>query len=306
MPRLHGLIAATFTPLHDDGRLRLELVPEVVDRLLARGLKGLYVCGSTGEGPLLTGEERRAVAEAYVNAADGRLPVVVQVGHTSVAEARALAAHAQAVGADAVSSTPPTYFKPTDLADVVASMAEVAAGAPELPFFYYHIPPITGVVVDVADLLTAAAPRVPNLAGVKFSSPMVHEFAVVDLSRFDVLFGVDEMLAAGLLAGAHGAVGSTYNLIPESYLAVMDALERGDVAGARALQRAVTLLVRRVVRVRPIPFLKAAMAFTGLPLGPTRLPLRSPDAAEFAALRRDLEAEGWLAAFEGTALRVAA
>ena len=306
MPRFHGLIAATFTPLHDDGRLRLELVPEVVDRLLARGVAGLYVCGSTGEGPLLTGEERRAVAEAYVRAAGGRLPVVVQVGHTSVAEARELAAHAQAAGADAVSATPPTYFKPGSIDDVVVSMAEVAAGAPELPFFYYHIPPITGVTVDVADLLTAAAPRVPNLAGVKFSSPLVHEFAVVDLTRFDVLFGVDEMLAAGLLAGAHGAVGSTYNLIPESYLTIMAALERGDVAAARALQRAVTLLVRRLVRTRPIPFLKAAMAFTGLPVGPTRLPLRSPDAAELAALRSDLEAEGWLAAFEGTALRVEA
>jgi len=302
MPRLHGLIAATFTPLHDDGRLRLELVPEVVDRLLARGVAGLYVCGSTGEGPLLTGAERRAVAEAHVRAAAGRLPVVVQVGHTSVAEARELAAHAQAVGADAVSATPPTYFKPGTLDDVVASMAEVAAGAPALPFFYYHIPPITGVLVDVAALLEAGAERVPNLAGVKFSSSLVHEFAPVDLGRFDVLFGVDEMLVSGLVAGAHGAVGSTFNLFPETYLAAMAALERGDVAAARAHQRAAALLVRRLVRERPIPFLKAAMAFGGLPLGPTRLPLRSPDAGELAALRADLEAQGWLAAFEGAAL----
>jgi len=302
MPRLEGLIAATFTPMHDDGRLRLELVPEIVDRLLARGVAGLYVCGSTGEGPLLTGAERRAVAEAYVRAANGRLPVVVQVGHTSVAEARELAAHAQAAGADAVSSTPPTYFKPATLEDVVASMAEVAAGAPELPFFYYHIPPITGVPVDVADLMTAGEARVPNLAGVKFSSPLVHEFAPIDRERFDVLFGVDEMLLAGLLAGARGAVGSTYNLFPEAYLAAMAALARGDVAEAAARQRAVTLLVRRLVRVRPIPSLKAAMAFTGLPIGPTRLPLRPLGAVELDAIRADLEALGWLGAFTGAPL----
>ncbi|MFU8889057.1 MAG: dihydrodipicolinate synthase family protein [Trueperaceae bacterium] len=305
MPRLAGLIAATFTPMHDDGRLRLELVPEIVDRLVARGVAGLYVCGSTGEGPLLTGAERRAVAEAYVRAADGRLPVVVQVGHTSVAEARELAAHAQASGADAVSSTPPTYFKPATLEDVVASMAEVAAGAPELPFFYYHIPPITGVQVDVADLMAAGEGRVPNLAGVKFSSPQVHEFAPIDRERFDVLFGVDEMLLAGMIAGARGAVGSTYNLFPEAYLAALAALERGDVEEARARQRVVALLIRRLVRVRPIPSLKAAMAFTGLPLGPTRLPLRPLVGADLDALRADLDAEGWLGAFTGAALPAA-
>lgn len=305
MPRFHGLIAATFTPMHDDGRLNLGLVPDVVERLLARGVAGLYVCGSTGEGPLLTSAERRSVAEAYVQAAAGRLPVVIQVGHTSVTESRDLAAHAQAAGADAVSSTPPTYFKPSTLDDVIASMAHVAAGAPDLPFFYYHIPPITGVQVDVADLIAQGASRVPNLAGVKFSSPSVHEFAAIDLARYDVLFGVDEMLVSGLIAGAHGAVGSTFNLFPESYLAAMAALERGDVAAARAHQRAVTLLVRRLARSRPIPFLKASMAFADLPVGPTRLPLRAPDASEMAVLREDLEASGWLGAFRGEALGAA-
>ncbi|HSG91756.1 MAG TPA: dihydrodipicolinate synthase family protein, partial [Pseudomonadales bacterium] len=181
MPPIHGLIAATFTPMHDDGRLRLELVPDMVDRLVARGVEGLYVCGSTGEGPLLTGAERRAVADAFVRAAAGRLPVIVQVGHTSLVEARELAEHAQAVGADAISATPATYFKPKTLADVLDGIEAVAGGAPGLPFFYYHIPPITGVDVDVAELLPLAAERVPTLAGVKFSSSLVHEVAAVDL-----------------------------------------------------------------------------------------------------------------------------
>jgi N-acetylneuraminate lyase len=294
MPPIHGLIAATFTPMHDDGRLRLELVPDMVDRLVARGVEGLYVCGSTGEGPLLTGAERRAVAEAFVRAAAGRVPVVVQVGHTSLVEARELAAHAQAVGADAISATPATYFKPKTLADVLDGIVAVAGGAPEVPFFYYHIPPITGVEVDVAELMTAAAERVPNLAGVKFSSPLVHEVAAVDLERFTALFGVDEMLLSGLVVGLHGAVGSTYNLMPERAHATIAALARGDVPAARASQARATAIIRRLVRGHGLPMIKAAMAFVGDDLGPVRGPLRRVPAADVAALRADLEAAGWL------------
>ncbi|MBA2666942.1 MAG: dihydrodipicolinate synthase family protein [Trueperaceae bacterium] len=302
MLRPTGLIAATFTPMHDDGRLWLERIGDVVDHLVDRGIDGLYVCGSTGEGPLLSGAERRAVAEAYVRAARGRLPVIVQVGHTSLVEASELAAHAQAVGADAISATPPTYFKPAGLDGVVDAMAIVAAGAPELPFFYYHIPSMTGVPVDVSALMPRAAERVPTLAGVKFSAPTTHEFATLDLERFQVLFGADEMLLAGILAGAHGAVGSTYNLIPAPYRAAMAALEQGDLVAARAHQRLATRIVMRLVRDRPIPFLKAAMALTGLGVGPTRAPLTAPTAAEFAALREDLDAAGYLSAFRADAV----
>ncbi len=297
MPHLHGLIAATFTPMRDDGSLWLERVSDVVELLVARGVDGLYVCGSTGEGPLLTGAERRAVAEAYVRAAAGRVPVVVQVGHASLMEARELASHAQAVGADGISATPPTYFRPSSLDGLVDAIATVADGAPDLPFFYYHIPPITGVQVDVAQLLPRAAERVPTMAGVKFSAPSVFEFLGVDVGRFRVLFGVDEMLLAGLVAGAHGAVGSTINLIPGVYRDVMAALGRADLPAALAHQRRATATVLRVVRDRQLPFLKAAMALTGLPVGPTRAPLEPVTETELTALRDDLARMGALADF---------
>ncbi len=297
MLRVRGLIAASFTPMHDDGSLWLERIDDVVELLVKRGIDGLYVCGSTGEGPLLTGSERRAVAEAFVRAARGRLPVIVQVGHNSLVEARELAEHAQAVGADAISATPPSYFRPSGLDGLVAAMAAVAAGAPDLPFFYYHIPPITGVQVDVSALLPRAAQRIETLAGVKFSAPTVFEFATLDLERFQVLFGVDEMLLAGLVTGAHGAVGSTFNLIPGIYRAMMMALSAGDVAAARAHQRRATSIVGRVVHDGALPYLKAAMAFTGLPVGPTRAPLVTVASAELAALRDALGEAGWLDEF---------
>jgi N-acetylneuraminate lyase len=124
---LKGLIAATYTPMDEDGRLRLAEVPPMVNRLIDDGIEGLYVCGSTGEGMSLTGAERRLVAEAFVQAAGRRVPVVVQVGHNSVAEAAELAAHAQQIGADAVSATAPSYFKIGTVELLAECMAEIAA-----------------------------------------------------------------------------------------------------------------------------------------------------------------------------------
>src|SRR3954451_5963504 len=105
--RLVGLVAATFTPLRADGSLNLGLIPTIVDRMGRDGVAGLYVLGSTGEGVSLTSRERTAVAESFVEAARGRMPTIIQVGHNSVAEARAFAEHAQRIGADAISAMPP-------------------------------------------------------------------------------------------------------------------------------------------------------------------------------------------------------
>ena len=172
---LRGLIAATFTPFRADGALDVKRIKPSIEAVLAQGANGLYVCGSTGEGPLLTTAERQQVAEASVKAARGRVPVVVQVGHNSIEEARELAAHAQRIGADAVSATPPGYFKPDTLESLVDCTARIAAGAPRLPFYYYHIPVLTGVRFDMVGFLRRGGPRIPTLRGIKFSDPSLHE-----------------------------------------------------------------------------------------------------------------------------------
>ena len=119
--RLDGLIAATYTPLDDNGSLNPALVAPMVEHLLQNGINGLYVCGSTGEGMSLSSDERKAVAEAYVQATDGRIPVIIQVGHNSLAEARQLAAHAPTVasarqppdsGAVSAKAAPPAKPQP--------------------------------------------------------------------------------------------------------------------------------------------------------------------------------------------------
>ncbi len=163
MLQLRGLIAATFTPMHANGSLALEQIPPMVDALLRDGVSALYVVGSTGEGPSLMTSERKRVAEAFVEAAASRVPVVVQVGHNSLADAAELAAHSAEIGADAISATPPSYFRPATLDDLIACMRQVADAAPQLPFYYYHIPMRTGVEVDLV-AFSAARGRDPELA----------------------------------------------------------------------------------------------------------------------------------------------
>jgi N-acetylneuraminate lyase len=299
MPPIRGLIAATFTPLADDGSLNLDPVPDVVERLLDRGVQGLYVCGSTGEGPSLSTEERAQVAAAYVRAASGRVPVVVQVGHNALGDARALAAHAREIGADAISAMPPSYFKPADMATLVDTLTHIQEPARGRPFFYYHIPAFTGIPVDVAEMLPQLAERMPDLAGAKFTAPTVHEFLAVDRERFTVLFGVDEMLFAGLASGAHGAVGSTYNLLAPQARRIADAVERGRIDEGRSLQAAYSAHVRALIEPRDLPAIKAAARFAGMRVGQVRLPMKRLDEAELASQEARLMASGTLDAIRG-------
>ena len=147
-------------------------------------------------------------------------------GTTASPRRRLLAAHAQSIGADAISATPPSYFKPPTLAALIDCMAEIAAAAPELPFYYYHIPGMTGVTPNIAAFVRDGQARIPSLVGVKFSHTAVFDMQAalaVEGGRYNLLFGSDEMLLSGLAGGADGAVGSTYNFAAPLYNRIIAA-----------------------------------------------------------------------------------
>ncbi|QDU73634.1 N-acetylneuraminate lyase [Bremerella volcania] len=294
--QLEGLVAATFTPLTAEGEINREPIGAMVDVLVASGMAGLYVNGSTGEGVSLTGKERRQMAEAFVEAASRRIKVIVQVGHNSVREARELAEHAQAIGADAISATPPTYFKPASIELLLDSLREIMRGAPGLPFYYYHIPRITGVDFDLHALLTHAAKDLPELNGVKYTAQSIHEFQACRAhfaGQFDLLYGCDEMLLCGLAAGASGAVGSTYNFAPGLYRRLIEAYRQGENEAAQDLQLLSVEMVQAFVRYPALPAQKAIMEMVGLPVGPPRLPWRDLTAQEKRTLEGDLKKLGF-------------
>ena len=294
---LRGLVAATFTPMHADGRLNLAMVQPLVERLLAGEVSALFACGTTGECASLTSEERRLTLNAFIAAAAGRMPVIAHVGHSGLADACELAAHAQAAGAAAVASTPPYYFRPESIGVLVDCMAQIAAAAPKLPFYYYHIPHLTGVGLSMEAFLRQAVERIPNLAGIKYTAPTVYEFqacAEFDERRFNLLFGCDEMLLSGLASGAVGAVGSTYNLAPRLYHRIRACFEAGQIEEARRLQHLSVRMVEVAKAYRPLPALKAMLAIAGCDCGPTRLPLVALQESELASVRRDLAELGFL------------
>lgn len=294
--KLAGVIPATYTPLGSDGAIDLGRIPPLVERLVSDGVDGLYVCGSTGEGVSLACDERRRVAEAFVAATGGRVPVIVHVGHDSLAEAAALAAHAGSIGADAISALPPCYFAIRDVATVVECCEAVAAAAPNLPFYYYHIPAMSGVVIDVVELLRQAGGRIPNFAGVKYTANTLHEYqecVAFEGGRFEIFSGYDEMLLPALAVGGRAAIGSTFNVAAPLYRRLLDAFDAGDLEAARREQLRAVTMIRVLMRFPFHPAMKAVLAMLGTPCGSCRPPLPRLSAAEESQLRESLESIGF-------------
>jgi N-acetylneuraminate lyase len=290
--RHEGLFAAAYTPFSESGEVLTEPIGLMVDWLLRRHVSGFYVCGSTGEGMSLTGDERRLVAEAYVKAVADRVPVFVQVGHNSLREAQSLASHAQSIGASAVSATCPSYYKVNTVRTLVESMAQVAAGAPNLPFYYYHIPALTGAKLDMVEFLQQAEGAIPNLVGIKFTSTEVHEVQQClefENGRYEMLWGCDEMLLSALVVGCKAAIGSTYNIASPLYWRLIAAYQRGDLRTAVELQSQAVDMVKMIYAYPFHSAMKTILNRLGFDLGKCRLPQPALTDQQSAELKRRID-----------------
>ncbi|WP_295937977.1 dihydrodipicolinate synthase family protein [uncultured Alistipes sp.] len=291
--KLEGLIAAPFTPMAADGTLDTSVVKPYADMLVACGVTGVFICGTTGESASLTTSERMAVAEAWTSAASGRLRVIVHVGTNCAADAIELSRHAQRCGADAIGAMAPYFFKPQTAEELVAWFTPIA-NSNELPFYYYNMPSMSGVSVSVPRFLELGGKAMPTLAGVKFTHNNLMEMSqslMLENGRFEVLHGYDEILLCGLSLGATAAVGSTYNYAAKVYNRLIDAFRAGDIAAAAKLQQYSVKIVEVIVRhgggVRGG---KAIMKLLGVDCGSCRLPLAPFSDPEYAELKAELEA----------------
>ncbi|MFC5412394.1 dihydrodipicolinate synthase family protein [Larkinella bovis] len=294
MERFEGLIAAHFSPFDEKGLVNKSIIKPYVDHLVDNGVVGVFVNGSNGEGPNLTINERMEVAELFQEAAGDRIKTIIHVGHSSIAEARTLAVHAQEIGADAIASVAAFYFKPTSVSMLTDCMAEIASATPELPFFYYHIPSLTGVGMDMIQFLELGRERIPNLQGIKYTAPTLWEYqSCLEYAGddFDVLYGTDEMLLSALVVGAKGAIGSTFNFAAPLYQKVIQDFRLGNLEEARMLQARLVEMVRILLAFPAIPAQKAVMKMLGFDLGPCRLPLaHSLSESDYTTLKNRLEA----------------
>jgi N-acetylneuraminate lyase len=286
-----GLVAAPPTAFHEDGSVDFAAVAPLAAHLQRQGVSGVFVNGTTGEGMSLTTEEREQLAQAWRHACPAGMKMFVHVGHNCLAEAQRLTRHAQSIGADAVAALAPGFFKPVGIPGLVDWCSAIASAAPKLPFYFYHIPSMSGVHASVASLLESGTERIPNLAGAKFTFEALSDYQEalrLQNGRFDMLWGRDEMLLGALATGAVGTVGSTYNVAAPLYLRLMAACQRGDYATARDLQAQSVALIKVMVGTGNFfAALKFILQQQGVPIAPrVRLPLVTLADAALAPVTR--------------------
>ncbi|HEX3450475.1 MAG TPA: dihydrodipicolinate synthase family protein [Isosphaeraceae bacterium] len=292
---LTGLIPACHTPFDRDGGLNLAAVQAQASLFRATGLRGVFIAGTTGEFSSLTVDERKALCDRWVDVAGDTLRVAVHVGSNCRADAIELAVHARQAGVAAIAVAPPSFFKPATVNDLVDFCAPIAAEVDPLPFYYYHIPSMTGVRLPMSEFLYDARFRIPNLRGLKFSHDDLVDLqgcVALEKGAYDILFGFDEALLAGLCLGVRGAVGCTYNFAGRHYLRLFRAFEAGDITAARAAQFEATQMVKTLASFGFLAASKAVMSLIGVDCGPVRAPLRNLTPAQLDEL------VGKLAAFD--------
>jgi N-acetylneuraminate lyase len=284
--RLTGLVAAPHTPFHGDGSLNPKAIAAQCELLLESGVRGAFVCGTTGESLSLTVAERMTITETWREVAGAKMPLVVHVGCNSVTDARTLAAHAAKCKVDGIAVMAPNFFKPS-VEDLIAFCGHIADAAQQTPFYYYDIPTMTNVPIPTARFLEQGVKSIPTLHGIKFTNgDLMLLQECLALESFDIVFGYDELLLAGLTLGVKGAVGSTYNFAAPLYRRLIDAFERGDLAAARKAQLQSVRMIRGLQEFGFARASKAMMRLIGVDCGPVRLPLKPMTADELRDLGR--------------------
>jgi N-acetylneuraminate lyase len=296
--QLQGLIAAPFTPMHKDGSLNLSLIPSYYEMLKANRVTGAFICGSTGEGVSMFVKEKKAVAEAWAACAknDNDFIVMPLLGGTCLADCKELAVHAREIGLDAVSFTAPFYFKPSNVEMLAKCCQEVASVVPDMPFYYYHIPVLTGVNFLMYDLLKAIDGNVPNFAGIKYTHEDFMDFlSCINFQngKYDMLWGRDENMLPALAVGAKAAVGSTFNYAAPLYYSLIDAFNNNDLTKAQLLQQQSIDMIRLLGKYGGIATGKAYMKLIGLDCGEFRLPVKNMSNADFELFKKDVEQLGF-------------
>ncbi len=292
---LQGLIAAPFTPMNKDGQLNLSVIPTYYQFLKENGVTGAFINGSTGEGVSQTMSEKIAMAEAWADCSkqDPDFKVMPLVGGTCIADAIELAQHAQKIGLYAVAFTGPSYFKPATVDMLAKCCIAIAESVPDMPFYYYHIPVLTGVDFPMIDLLRSLHGKLPNLAGIKYTHENFMDFQSClnfQNGKYDMLWGRDENMLSALAIGAKGAVGSTYNYAAPLYYNIIDAFNNNDLETARALQMKAIDMITLLGKYGGMAVGKAYMKLVGIDCGEFRLPVKNMNADQFSLFRDDVKA----------------
>ena len=289
--KLKVIYSALVTPFNEDESLNEEAIRKLVEFELDNGVEGFYCCGSSGEGLLLSLEERKRVLEVVLDEVKGRVPVISHIGTVATKDVVELAKHALSAGADAVSMIPPYYYN-FSMDEIVDYYLDVVNEVPDIPVIVYNIPQFTGVSFnrDNAGRLLEN----DHVIGIKHTSTDLFglERMKNDFPDKVYLNGFDEIFLSGLVAGANAAIGTTVNLYPKTFRRLMDLYEENRIEEAQKVQSLINHRVKEMVSVGIFSAVKYMFMKQGIDCGTCRRPFAKLNDQQKARLDR-LIAEGF-------------
>lgn len=295
MNKIEGLIAAPFVTLNKSGEVNYDQIPAYYNLLNKNGIAGAFINGSTGEGVSLSQKEKAKITKTWAaqKQKNDELKIINLVGGTSFVECIDAALLSAEVGVDAIAILAPYYFKPASAAPLAEFCAKIAEAVPQMPVYFYHIPVLTGCYVSMFDFLKAAAPIIPNLAGIKYTQEDFMDFQTClnfENGKYDMLWGRDENLLSALVLGARGGVGSTYNYAAPLYFRLIEAFDKGDLQFAQKLQQMSIDMIRLLGKYGGIATGKAFMKYIGFDCGEFRLPIKNMSSGSYESFKEDVKA----------------
>ena len=279
--KYRGIIPAFYACYAPDGSISTERVKALTRHLIAKGVKGVYVGGSSGECIYQHPDERKAVLEAVMSEAKGKITVIAHVACNNTADSVELAAHAEKCGVDAIASIPPIYFHlPNDA--IAAYWTAMSAAAPNTEFVIYNIPQLAGTALTMPLLQTML--KNPNVIAVKNSSMPTQDIQLFKDAGiqargedgFAVFNGPDEQFVSGRVMGADGGIGGTYAVMPELFIRMNELIEKGDIPTARAIQYKADRIIYKMCEAKGNLYAvmkEILRRMYGLELGGVRAPL---------------------------------
>lgn len=296
--KIKGLINAPFTPFGEDGDIQLAIIDDYAQMLVKNGIKGVFINGSSGEGYLLTNDERMQLAERWMEVAPKDFKVIVHVGSTVVKDSQQLAQHAQKIGAFGIGAMASPFPKVARVEELANYCAEIALSAPRLPFYFYHIPALNGVFLPMLPFLKAVDGRISNFAGIKYTFESLYEYNQCmhyKDGKYDMLHGQDETILSALaMGGAEGGIGGTTNYNGRELVGIIQAWKNGDLQTAREKQNFSQQVINVIAKYRGnIVAGKYIMKLIGLDLGKNRTPFQNLNPQEQDNIKTELEQIGF-------------
>ncbi|WEG35207.1 dihydrodipicolinate synthase family protein [Amygdalobacter indicium] len=247
LKKYQGVLPAFYACYDDNGEISAARVRELVRYFIAKGVKGIYVNGSSGECIYQSVQDRKTVIEAVMAEAKGKLTVINHVACNNTKDSMELAAHSQALEVDAIAAIPPIYFKLPEAA-IATYWNSISSAAPDTDFIIYNIPQLAGVALT--NNLYAVMRKNPRVIGVKNSSMAVQDIQMFNLAggeNYIVFNGPDEQYLGGRVMGAKAGIGGTYAVMPELFLQLEKCIEEQNLTTAAKIQYAINDIIYKMV-----------------------------------------------------------